>query len=87
MEHPPTYNIVGHDWQTAPPNGIDFTDQDAEQLLRHSDGIYLPPGWIHPEATTLLNTTSMTLMHAYKLSHARRQQLFADWWRSLPCLN
>ena len=86
MEHPPTYNIIDHDWQTSPPNGNEVSDQEAEQLLRHGSGIYVPPGWIHPEAAIPLNTTSMMFMHSYKMSHFSRRHLFLTWWFSLPCL-
>ena len=86
VQHPPTYNIIDHDPQTAPPNGNEVTDREAEQLLRHGSGIYLPPGWVKPEAAGPLNATGMTFMHSYKLSHFFRRHLFLNWWFSLPCL-
>ena len=87
MEHPPTYNIIDHDWQTRPPHGGDkVTDQEAEEILRLGSGIHLPPGWINPEAVEPLNATSMTFMHAFKLRHHFRRHLFLSWWFSLPCL-
>lgn len=87
METPPTYNIIDHDRQTAPPLGSEVTDAEAQQLLRRGAGIYLPPAWITPEAADpALNATAMAFMHSYKMSHFFRRHLFLTWWFSLPCL-
>ena len=65
---------------------MQVTDQDAEDLLRHDAGIYLPQTWMTEHSAPGLNTTSMVFYHAYKMSHAHRRELFLRWWLALPCL-
>ena len=89
VEHPPTYNWVGHDGQTAPTwheGHFKVTDQDAEHLLRPGGGIYLPPDWMTEEAAPSLNITALVFYHAYKMSKAYRREVFLRWWLALPCL-
>ena len=71
----------------APADGV--SDEDAPELLRQGQGIFLPASWIlasDPPPAMDWAATPLHFMHSFKLGHFFRRHVFMTWWLSLPCL-
>jgi hypothetical protein len=93
LEMPPSFNVIDmFDQRFKLPEDLrqcscNMSDEDAAELLSHSDGLYLPQNWVVEPDEDGLKSRRLTWMHAYKMHAADRRQAWLDWWWSLPCLN
>ena len=71
----------------VPEDGV--SDEDAPELLRQGQNIFLPASWIlasDPPPAMDWAATPLHFMHSFKLGHFFRRHVFMTWWLSLPCL-